>query len=513
MNTQALAAARLRLAAPGLAGVAAPLVVGFIALGLLFHAEVTAAVQVWIGSTAYNHCFLVIPIVGYLIWDRRDVLGGIAARPLPMVALLALPLAIAWFVAERIGFMEGRQLVAMTAVEVLLLSVLGWHAYWMLCGPLLYLYFLVPFGDFLTPWLQDFTAYFVMHGLDLLGIVNYTDGYTIQIPEGTFFIAEACAGLRFLIASIAFGCLYALLIYRSPFRRLCFIVASLIVPVIANGFRALGIVVLGHLLGSAQAAETDHVLYGWMFFSIVILILIAIGLPFREDQHPPQDPLSQPIPPASASRSRISAATALMVVLTAIGPATAFAFNRAATGPSAELDLAGMGPCTALPETPGADNPPRVLTRHYVCPGLDVTGLGVMLRAQTFGSRVAPRPIMKAQVEMSRRVDIEDVSTRTVHMGGLPWLLTRTENPTHFAASLLWENGGPIMPGISFRLRRAWHSIVGGGGPLVLLVLTPDPDLAARNPEEERQARLAIETFVNSASGLTGALDRVAPAR
>lgn len=512
MNTQALAAARLRLAAPGLAGVAVPLVVGFIALGLLFHAEVTAAVQVWVGSTAYNHCFLVIPIVGYLLWDRREVLGGIAARPLPMAAVLALPLAIAWFAAERIGFMEGRQLVAMTTVEVLLLSVLGWHAYWMLCGPLLYLYFLVPFGDFLTPWLQDFTAYFVMHGLDLLGIVNYTDGYTIQIPEGTFFIAEACAGLRFLIASIAFGCLYALLIYRSPFRRLCFIVASLIVPVIANGFRALGIVVLGHLLGSAQAAETDHILYGWIFFSIVILILIAIGLPFREDQFAPRNPVPQPIP-APGSRSRIGAATALVVVLTAIGPATAFAFDRVAAGASVELGLAGLGPCTALPENIGADDPPRLVTRHYVCPGLDVAGLGVMLRAQTFGPRVAPRPIMKAEVEMSRRVDIEDVSTRVVRMGGLPWLLTRTENPTHFAASLLWEDGRPVVPGISFRLRRAWHSIVGGGGPVVLVVLTPDPDLDARNPEEERQARLAIETFVNSASGLIGALSRVAPAR
>lgn len=514
MNTQALAATRLRLAAPGLAGVAVPLVIGFIALGLLFHAEITAAVQVWIASTAYNHCFLVIPIVAYLIWDRRDTLGGIAARPLPALAVLALPLAIAWFAAERVGFMEGRQLIAMTAAELLLLSVLGWHAYWMLCGPLLYLYFLVPFGDFLTPTLQDFTAYFVMHGLDLLGIVNYTDGYTIQIPEGTFFIAEACAGLRFLIASVAFGCLYALLIYRSPLRRLCFIVASLIVPVIANGFRALGIVVLGHLLGSAQAAETDHVLYGWIFFSIVILILIAIGLPFREDQVAARNPAAAtPVPPAPAPRARIGAAAAVVVALTAIGPAAALAFNRAAASPSARLDVAGIGPCTSLPDSAATDDSPRLLARHYVCPGLDVTGLGVMLRAQTFGPRVAPRPIMKAQVEMSSRVDIEDVSARVVRMGGLPWLLTRTENPTHLAASLLWEDGAPVVPGMAFRLRRAWHSIVGGGGPVVLLVLTPDPDLAARNPEEERQARLALETFLNSASGLTAALNRAAPAR
>ena len=42
--------------------------------------------------------------------------------------------------------------------------------------------------------------------------------------------AEACAGLRFLIASIAFGVLYSVLIYRSYTRRTLFIVASIILP-------------------------------------------------------------------------------------------------------------------------------------------------------------------------------------------------------------------------------------------------------------------------------------------
>jgi exosortase len=201
----------------------------------------------------------VVPIAAYLVWDRRAALSSVAPRPAPLLALAALPLSLAWLLAERIGFMEGRQLVALSGVELLFLAVLGGRAFAALSGPLLYLYFLVPFGGFLTPALQDFTARFVMHGLDLLGVANYTDGYTIQIPEGTFYVAEACAGLRFLIASSAFGCLYTLLIYRTWPRRAAFVAVSLVVPVLANGARALGIVLLGHALGSAQAAETDHV--------------------------------------------------------------------------------------------------------------------------------------------------------------------------------------------------------------------------------------------------------------
>ncbi|MEO8715909.1 MAG: exosortase A, partial [Acetobacteraceae bacterium] len=363
MASQTVASAQPRLAVPGLAGALVPISVGLVGLGLLFHVEIAAAVRVWLDSTAYNHCFLVIPIVAYLLWDRRETLGAVAARPIPLLALAALPLSAAWLVAERIGFMEGRQLVAMTSVELLLLAVLGWRTFWMLSGPLLYLYFLVPFGDFLTPALQDFTAFFVMHGLDWLGIANYTDGYVIQIPEGTFFIAEACAGLRFLIASIAFGCLYSLLIYRTPGRRLGFIVASLIVPIIANGFRALGIVVLGHVLGSAQAAETDHILYGWIFFSIVILILVAIGLPFRQDQIVAAS--TRPAPPPSP-RAPIVATVALLLLLTAFGPATAFALTRAAGQQVAVFDLGGSARCVLVPPGASAAEASRIVVLGHV---------------------------------------------------------------------------------------------------------------------------------------------------
>ena len=211
-------------------------------------------------------------------------LAGVPRQLMPAALLLGVPLAAVWLVSERLGIMEGRQLAAVSFVEVLFLAMLGKRLWWAMAGPLLYLYFLVPFGEFLTPGLQDITTFFIRHGLEILGVPAYIDGYVIEIPQGTFFVAEACAGLRFLIASTAFGCLYALLMYRSPLRRGVFILVSILVPIIANGFRAIGIVYLGYFLGSAEAAAADHILYGWIFFSLVILLLIALGLPFREDE-------------------------------------------------------------------------------------------------------------------------------------------------------------------------------------------------------------------------------------
>ncbi len=384
-------------------GVVIALGLGLVALGLLFNAEIAAATGTWIESTAYNHCFLVIPIAAYLAWDRRNDLRGVAAVPMPLAALAGIPVALAWLLAERLGIMEGRQLMAITFVEVLALAVFGWRLWWMLCGPLLYFYFLVPFGAFLTPKLQDITTVFVQHGLNVLHIPAYIDGYTIEIPEGTFYIAEACAGLRFLIASIAFGCLYALLMYRSPIRRTVFIVASIIVPIIANGMRAVGIVALGHLLGSAQAAATDHVLYGWIFFSLVILLLIALGLPFREDADrmaAARAPRPVPMAPGNGQWRSAALAGGLVVVVAALSPALAAQLDRMRPPIAASIPPLVLGPdCADVPlDSPAPlDARGAMVKRRVACDGMvfDVT-------LDVFAARSTAAPVLAVAHALGR---------------------------------------------------------------------------------------------------------------
>ncbi len=256
---------------------------GLVLLSLAFTPEIGAAVRVWNQSTAYGHCWLVLPIVGWLLWERRAVVAAGVPMPTAWPALAAIPVGLVWVAADWLGIMEGRQLALIAFAELLLMSALGWRLWWALSPAFLYLLFLVPFGAFLTPALQHFTTNFILSGLRVLDIPFDSDAFQITIPEGTFYVAEACAGLRFLIASVAFGVLYAVTIFRSPWRRVGFIAVSCVVPVVANGFRGLGIVVLGHVLGSAEAGAADHLIYGWVFFSIVIVMLALAGLPFRED--------------------------------------------------------------------------------------------------------------------------------------------------------------------------------------------------------------------------------------
>ncbi len=89
--------------------------------------------------------------------------------------------------------------------------------------------------------------------------------------------------MRYLIASFMVGCLYAYLSYRSPLRRAAFIAASIVVPIVANWMRAYMIVMLGHLSDNKLAVGVDHLVYGWIFFGVVMTLLFWIGGRWRED--------------------------------------------------------------------------------------------------------------------------------------------------------------------------------------------------------------------------------------
>ncbi|MDA8248073.1 MAG: hypothetical protein M0Z28_02750, partial [Rhodospirillales bacterium] len=71
MTTDTLALPQSAFRSQTLRALLPPLAVAAVALMLLFHAEAAAALATWIDSTAYNHCFFVLPIALWLAWERR----------------------------------------------------------------------------------------------------------------------------------------------------------------------------------------------------------------------------------------------------------------------------------------------------------------------------------------------------------------------------------------------------------------------------------------------------------
>src|SRR4029079_4205078 len=125
--------------------------------------------------------------------------------------------------------------------------------------------------------MMDWTADFTVTALRLSGIPVFRVGTFFTIPSGQWSVVEGCSGLRYLIASITVGALFAYLSYQKPWKRILFVVLSVIVPIIANGMRAYMIVMIAHLSDMKLALGIDHLIYGWLFFGIVMLLLFWSG--------------------------------------------------------------------------------------------------------------------------------------------------------------------------------------------------------------------------------------------
>jgi exosortase A len=443
----AMAAGRPGLAPSRWQAPLAVLLVVLAALGFVFAQEVTHAVHIWETSTAYNHCWLILPIAAWLAWQRRHRLATLTPEPFLPALLLMLPAALAWLLAERLGIMEGRQLTFIGMVWVAVLAVMGWRVTIAMAAPLIYLVFLVPFGAFTTPFLQDITAVMIDLLLDLTGIPHYVDHLIIEIPAGTFLVAEACAGLRFLIAALAFGGLYAIVMFRSPWRRLIVMVLAVVVPILANGLRAFGLVILGHFQGSAAAVAADHVLYGWIFFSIVILLLILAGLPFRQDHDGPG-----PVPAFAAGPGRRRPAVLTLAaglgawLFAAAGPAAAAALDRGTAPPeSVAPELVVTDRCAAGP-APGT----------LVCEGATVTVRLLVFDGRANWASVAAerRRVFEGGDDVDFTFDIVGPNAR--------WHVRQTADMDQIGAAAGWLGGQPAGDGVRSRARQAWNALRGG---------------------------------------------------
>ena len=252
----------------------------------LYFPTTLSMVSIWERSETFAHGFVVFPIFLYLLWRQRATLATVErTRCLPALLGIAGAGAV-WFIGEQVNAIAVSQMAMIAMIPFAVWALLGTRIAAALCIPLAFLFFAVPFGEFLVPSLMDWTADFTVAAIKASGVPVYREGNYFLIPSGRWSIVEACSGLRYLIASFMVGCLYAYLSYRSPVRRAMFIIASLIVPIIANWLRAYMIVMLGHLSSNRIAVGADHLIYGWVFFGVVMALLFWIGSRWREDDIP-----------------------------------------------------------------------------------------------------------------------------------------------------------------------------------------------------------------------------------
>ena len=310
------------------------------AIVLLYRDTGLAMVQVWTSSDTFAHAMLVPFISLWLVWRQRQRLAALTPRAQPWVLLPLLAVAALWLLADLVVVNAAGQFALVAMIVLAVPAVLGIEVASAILFPLLFLFFAVPFGEFMLPTLMQWTADFAVAALRFSGVPVFRDGLQFVIPTGSWSVVEECSGVRYLIASFMVGALFAYLNYRSWRRRAVFMGVALAVPLVANWLRAYLIVMLGHLSGNKLAAGVDHIIYGWVFFGIVIMVMFMIGSRWAQPDEAPVGAGAAapgPVPPGVA---RLNLATTLAAALVVLLPHLAVWGLQRAEGAAADVQLA-----------------------------------------------------------------------------------------------------------------------------------------------------------------------------
>ncbi len=244
---------------------------------------VQSLVWAWDHNGTYQYAFLIFPLSLWVAFSLRDQLR--ANPPVPSLwGLAAVTVFVfVWYAGHALDINLPQHFALVAMFPALVLACWGWRALWVLTFPLGYLVvFAVPWGDGMVGPLQDITAHFAVRALELTGTPVLLNGREIITPSAVWMVADACSGVKFLVACTALGCLYAYLMYQRWRKRLVFVVLAAVTPIIANGLRVYFTILIGETWGMEYATGTDHMIFGWQFFGTVLVLLLLGGWFFRD---------------------------------------------------------------------------------------------------------------------------------------------------------------------------------------------------------------------------------------
>ena len=250
------------------------------AILLVFVRDVFGMASIWWNASTFGHCLFIPFLIGWLVWQRKDELAQLdPVAWWPGLVWLAGG-AACWLVGDAASVALFRHTGVIVMLQGAVLGALGPVVSRGIAFPIFYALFMVPFGEEIVPQLQLLTAKLAMAMLGWMGVPAHIEGIFITTPNGYFKVAEACSGAKFLIAMAAYGALVANVCFKRWERRIAFLIGALVLSVLANGVRAFATIYVAYLTTADAAAGFDHVVYGWVFFGLIILAVMGAGWPF-----------------------------------------------------------------------------------------------------------------------------------------------------------------------------------------------------------------------------------------
>jgi exosortase len=251
----------------------------------LFHNEIEAVVGKWLTDSSWSHGFLIPLFSLYFLDQAKNEILNLRTKP-NYLGLFFMILGILFYFFNIIspsgyGYFRPTSMIATLGAIVLFLG--GWSLVKYTWLPVLFLVFAVPLPDRiyfrLTYPLQELAAKVTGVLLNLVsGMEATVSGVLIDVIykgqrlDPPLNVAEACSGMRLLMAFLALGVAMAYLHYRPVWQRIVLLASTIPIAIFCNIVRVTATGFIYILIHPKYAQGIYHDLLG------LAMLPLAFGL-------------------------------------------------------------------------------------------------------------------------------------------------------------------------------------------------------------------------------------------
>lgn len=273
----------------------------------VFWSDFPLLFKAW-GQDDYSHCYLVMPIVGYIVWtNRRRILKTMGGGPQFGYAVCFL--AGALYMLGRLGslkfFVFNSMWLFVCGAALIALGHRAVRGLWM---AMLVGFFAIPLPVFITKItslkLRLISSVLSEKMLNAVGVPVFREGNIIDLGVIQLQVVDACSGLRYLWPSILMALLAGWFFMKKPWKRIVLLVLAIPVTILSNAFRIALTGVLTKFIDPALAEGFFHDFSGWLVYVLSLGILgVGVMLLNRWSPEPAQAEGHEagPLPPLRTS--------------------------------------------------------------------------------------------------------------------------------------------------------------------------------------------------------------------
>jgi exosortase len=252
----------------------------------IFREEINGLVKQWITDPSWSHGFL-IPLFSlyFLHQNKDDILAIRQMRPSWIMGLGGMLFLLVLYPVNivMLKFMYGKPLIMIAAIGATVLFLGGWKLLKFTWLPVAYLFFAVPLPQRLyfqlTNPMRQLAAQVATIILNIVPQLNAeVRGSVIDVVyrgkalEPALDVADACSGMRLLMAFVALGVAMAYLHWRPIWQRLVLLASTIPIAIICNIVR---VTVTGfiYILGNPMYAQgIYHDLLGMLMLPLAFAL-------------------------------------------------------------------------------------------------------------------------------------------------------------------------------------------------------------------------------------------------